>query len=114
MKFLILIHNTADGDAAIESDLGRPGDRDRTHAALSAELEARGELVETSALSYDRTLVRRTAAGVTAVTDGPFAEAREVVGGYYLVDVQGPERAVEIAGRLVEAEFAPVEVRALV
>jgi hypothetical protein len=113
MKYLLLIHNTAEGDAAIESHLGEPGDRDRTHAAVCAELEASGELIATAPLEYDRTLVRRGDAGVTAVTDGPFAEARELVGGYYLVDVADLDRAVEIAGRFVESRFAPVEIRAL-
>jgi hypothetical protein len=113
MKYLLLIHNTADGDAEIESHLGDPNDRDRTHAAVCAELEASGELLDTAPLEYERTLVRRTGEGVTTVTDGPFAEAREIVGGYYLVDVASLDRAVDIAGRFVEGGFAPVEVRAL-
>jgi len=113
MKFLLLIHNTADGDAAIESRLGAPGDRDATHAAVIDELRASGELLDTAPLAYERTLVRRGAAGVSAVTDGPFAEAREIVGGYYLVDVRDLDRAIEIAGRFVEADVVPVEVRAI-
>ncbi|BDZ52170.1 hypothetical protein GCM10025867_44110 [Frondihabitans sucicola] len=113
MKYLLLIHNTAAGDASLESHLGEPGDRDQAHARLCAELSASGELLDTSALEYDRTLVRGGADGPRAVTDGPFTEAREIVGGYYLVDVASLDRAVEIAGRFVESRFAPVEIRAL-
>ncbi|GAA4265845.1 YciI family protein [Frondihabitans peucedani] len=113
MKFLLLIHNTADGDEVLEAALGRPDDRDSTHAGVVAELAASGELLQISALEYDRTLVRRTESGPTAITDGPFTESREIVGGFYLIDVGGLDRAVEIAGRLEEARFAPVEVRAL-
>jgi hypothetical protein len=46
--------------------------------------------------------------------DGPFCESKEWVGGYYVVDVTDIERAIEIAGRFVEARFSPVEVRRLV
>ena len=47
-------------------------------------------------------------------TDGPFIEAKEWVGGFYLVDCASIDRAVEIAGRFVEARYSPVEVRQLV
>jgi hypothetical protein len=113
MKFLLLIHNTAEGDATLESRLGEPGDRDATHAAVTRELRESGELLDTAPLTYERTLVRRAPAGVTAVKAQPLGEAGAIVGGYYLVDVRDQSRAVEIAGRFAEAEFAPVEVRAL-
>lgn len=113
MKYLLLIHNTAEGDASIESHLGEPGDRDQTHGSVIRELQETGELLDTAPLDYERTLVRSTPEGVTSVTDGPFAETRELVGGYYLVDVETLDRAVQIAGRFVESGFAPVEVRAL-
>jgi hypothetical protein len=45
------------------------------------------------------------------VTDGPFSEAKEQFVGYFLVDCETPERAVEIASRFPDARFAPVEVR---
>ena len=50
----------------------------------------------------------------SGVTDGPFTEGKELVGGYYIVDCANTERAVEIAGKLMEIEFAPVDVRPLI
>lgn len=61
----------------------------------------------------DARVVRTDSGGRRDVTDGPFTESKEFVGGYYLVDVASIDRAVELAARFVEARFAPVEVRRL-
>jgi hypothetical protein len=82
------------------------------HRALSAELEATGELVDGVGLTTANARVVRVDDGVAAVTDGPFTEAKEVLAGYYLLDCSA-ERAVEIAARLPEAKYSPIEVRAL-
>ncbi len=47
------------------------------------------------------------------LTDGPFAETREHLGGFYVVDVATRERAVELAGRIPGARYGVVEVRPL-
>lgn len=47
------------------------------------------------------------------LTDGPFAETREHLGGFYIVDVASRERAVELAARIPGARFGVVEVRPL-
>jgi hypothetical protein len=82
------------------------------HVALGEELAASGELIVTEALADlsegRRVLVQR---GQTVTTDGPFAEAKEHLAGFYLVDCDSFERAVEHAARLPEAEFGLVEVR---
>jgi hypothetical protein len=44
-------------------------------------------------------------------SDGPFAEAKEFLAGFYLVECGSVERAVEIAARIPDAEFGTVEVR---
>ena len=44
-------------------------------------------------------------------TDGPYAEAKELLAGFFLLDCDGPERAVEIAAQIPEAAFGLVEVR---
>ena len=55
----------------------------------------------------------RGTGGVPAVTDGPFLEAKEFMGGYYLVDVESKERAVELAQQIPDAKVAglAIEVR---
>jgi hypothetical protein len=49
--------------------------------------------------------------GRTIATDGPYAEAKELLAGFYLVDCESEERAIELAGRIPEAELDVVEVR---
>lgn len=113
MKYLILIHNELATIDRIPE--GLMAEYDRVHAEVIAELTASGELLQTDELEVPTAkLVRTDATGAVAVTDGPFTEGREITGGYYLVDVDTAERATTIAGRFVEARFAPVEVRRLV
>lgn len=83
------------------------------HAALIKELTESGELVGYEGLTTVDARTVRVRGGVPAVTDGPYAEAKEVLAGYYLVDCAGLERATEIASRVPEAQFSPVEVRRL-
>jgi hypothetical protein len=68
--------------------------------ALNAELRESGELVEAQALTAPD-LAKRVVSGGDApvVTDGPFPEAKELLAGYRLVDVENQERAIEIAAR---------------
>jgi hypothetical protein len=78
------------------------------YAALNRELEANGELVATTILTGPdlAKIVRVDAAGAPVVTDGPFAEFKEWLAGYQIVDVESEERAVEIAA-LVSAVPGP-------
>ena len=48
---------------------------------------------------------------IPAVTDGPFLEAKEHLAGYFVVDCDSPERAVELAARFPDARYGAVEVR---
>lgn len=58
------------------------------------------------------TSIRHDASGGTVVTDGPFAEAKEALGGYYLIEAADLDEALEIA-KQVPASFGGVEVRPL-
>jgi hypothetical protein len=49
--------------------------------------------------------------GERIVADGPFAETKEIVGGYYLVDCDTPEQALDAAARIPSARFGVIEVR---
>ena len=73
--------------------------------SLNQDLASSGELVETRALTAP-VLTRRLQLenGVPVVTDGPYAETQEVLAGYWIVDVDAPERAYAIAA---EASAAP-------
>lgn len=71
------------------------------YRALNAELEASGELLETTILTGpDLAKVVRSDGSTSVVTDGPFQEIKEWVAGYQVVDVDSEARALEIAARV--------------
>lgn len=73
-----------------------------------------GLLLAMESLASQNTAAKVTvAAGKPRIVDGPFAEAKEMVGGFFLVDVATREEALEIAARCPAAEWATVEVRGL-
>ncbi|MFI5845632.1 YciI family protein [Catenuloplanes sp. NPDC051500] len=122
MKYMILSYGTQqDYDEMGGKDTGRPAwtaeemtAMGEFMAAFSQELTESGELVETRALAAP-VLTRRVApdlrGGLPVVTDGPYAETQEVLAGYWVVDVDGFDRATEIAARLNDVP-APAHIRA--
>jgi hypothetical protein len=72
----------------------------------AARLEETGEFVETQALSPEGTFVRYDGEGRPPVTDGPFAETKDLIAGWYVIDVESYERALEVAGELSAAPGA--------
>ena len=69
---------------------------------FNKELADAGELVGCEGLGGPEQMkvVRAQTDGTRAVTDGPFPESKEFLAGYWIIDVESPERAFEIAGRL--------------
>ena len=84
----------------------------RDTLALSEELTGRGQYLGGSPLypSSSATSVR-VRDGRRLVTDGPFAETREQLGGYMLVDVKNLDEAIDIAGRIPLARTSTIEIR---
>ena len=79
---------------------------------LDADLRKSGELVDDHGLADGSTAKTvRFENGIPVATDGPFAEAKESLVGYWLVDVDSEARAIEIASRIVAFVKAPIEVR---
>ena len=79
---------------------------------LDQDLRKSGELVSAEGLadgSQAKTV--RFQNGIPVPTDGPFAESKESLVGYWIVDVEGEARAIEIASRIVAYVKAPIEVR---
>ncbi|NMO93969.1 YciI family protein [Actinomycetospora sp. TBRC 11914] len=113
MKYVILLHSNPDFAARFEALT--PEQRSRfgsDHMALTRELTASGELVVSEGLA-DPSLARwvSTAQARPVVSDGPFAETKEHLAGFYLVDVESAARAEEIAARVPDAVWGLVEVR---
>ena len=113
MRYQILIYNNPEAADAWEGEMAK--EFDSAHAAVQAELLASGELIDSNELSTTQAkVVRLNPQDAATVTDGPFAETKEWVGGYYTVECDSMERAVQIASRFLEGRFSPVEVRQLV
>ena len=70
---------------------------------FAARLEGSGELVEGQALSPDGWWVRYDGEGRPPVTDGPFVETKDLIAGWYVIDVESWDRAVQLAGELSAA-----------
>ena len=73
---------------------------------FAAGLERTGEFVDAQALSPEGTFVRYDGEGRPPVTDGPFAETKDLIAGWMIIDVDSHERAVELAGELSAAPGA--------
>jgi hypothetical protein len=87
---------------------------------VNRELTEREELVDAQALTAPplAKFVIHNGIGAPTITDGPFPETKELVAGYRIVDVESPERAIEIAARVSAAPARggvpiqqPIEVR---
>lgn len=112
MKFLLVLHN----NPAVLEALGQDEQQRLMdgHAAFIEATQSSGELVVTQALAApSQSAVVRVRNGVPVISDGPYLEAKEFLGGYYLVDVADRERALELAGRIPDASIdrLGVEVR---
>jgi hypothetical protein len=109
MRFMLLLYDNPDTRDAFFG----PGSEGLTEVmALMKELQESGELVSTEPLADPtQTKTVRVTNGTAVVTDGPLAESKEHFGGYLIVDVDGIERAVEIAVRWPSSRYAPLEVR---
>lgn len=81
---------------------------------FSQDLKTRGLLLASESLTSQRDAVRVSRQGSkTQLLDGPFSEAKEIVGGFFLLDVKTREEAIAIAARCPAAEWCTVEVRTL-
>ena len=69
-------------------------------------LESSGELVDSQALAPEGLWVRFDGEGRPPVTDGPFAETKDLIAGWMVIDVDSQERAIELAGELSAAPGA--------
>lgn len=115
MQFLIQMYPNSDVLAALSED-----ERNAVfqgHGAFMEKIKESGEFVGTVALAGpDQSSVVSVRGGVPAVTDGPYVEAKETVGGSYIVDVKDRDRAHEVAAMIPDAavEGLGIEVRPIV
>lgn len=122
MRYMLMMHAPR-GTGDYQANSWSPDDL-KAHIGfmhdLNNDLTKAGELVGAEGLAQpgEAKVVRAGKNGLPAVTDGPFPEAKEFLAGYWIVDVDRPERAYEIAARVSSAPgpggkplIIPVEVR---
>jgi hypothetical protein len=87
----------------------------RESAQLTHELNSSGQYLAAAPLYPTSTATSvRIREGKRLVTDGPFAETREQLGGYFLVDANNLDEAIAIAGRIPGARTGTIEVRPVI
>jgi hypothetical protein len=106
MQYLLLIHDDPTEDRE---------DLMPEYTAFSEALRGSGALVGANQLQPAETATTvRVRSGDTLVTDGPFIETKETLGGYYLIDVETLDEALEWAAKIPSARFGHIEVRPVV
>jgi hypothetical protein len=113
VKYLILIYsNPTSRKLWKEFSDAQRAEGFSAYDALNEDLVASGELIVSEALADPSLATRVTSReGRTTTTDGPFAEAKEQLAGFFLIECDSVERAIERASQVPEAEFGLVEVR---
>jgi hypothetical protein len=107
MKYLLLIYSA--------EEAWTEGEREHCFAEslrLTHELHAKGQYRGAAPLHPVATATSvRVRDGKRLVTDGPFAETREQLGGYFLIEAKDLDEAIDIAGRIPGARVGTVEIR---
>jgi len=107
MKYMLLVYSNE--ESWTEGDLQKCY---RESAGLARELNGSGHYLAASPLHPVSTATSvRVRDGKRAVTDGPFAETREQLGGYYLIDAKDLDEAIGIAERIPVAKRGTIEIR---
>ena len=110
-KYLLLKHYRGAPEAVnnVPMDKWTPAEVDDHMQFMSdfaGRLQDTGEFVDSQALSAEGTFVRSDGVGRPPVTDGPFAETKDLIAGWMAIDVDSYERALELAGELSAAPGA--------
>jgi hypothetical protein len=120
MKYLLLLNNSAEQWEqwrTLSSDEGQKL-REQEVPRWNALFEWAGEQgIEVSGLELEdpgQARVVQVRDGETVVTDGPYAETKEVIGGYFLADCKDLDQAIELAQRVPFVDKGSVEIRPLV
>jgi hypothetical protein len=109
MRYLLLIY-TAETDETPPDDVVAASHA--AYGAFTADIKARGLFQAGEALTPTSTATTvRIVDGETVATDGPFAETKEALGGFYLIEARDLDEAIEVAARIPAAAFGSIEVR---
>jgi hypothetical protein len=110
MKYLLLVHHNEEvlGNLS-ETELGQMRDES---VQLTQQLHAQRQFLDAAPLHGTATATCvRVREGKRLITDGPFAETREQIGGYYFINADNFDEAIHIAGQIPGARIGTVEIR---
>ena len=110
MEYMLLIYNSeADSKKMSAAEQGQVY---QEYMAFTQNLDKSGKNKGGNALDGTSTATTvRVRNGKAAVTDGPFAETKEQLGGYYLVEAKDLDEAISIAAKIPGAKYGSIEVR---
>src|SRR3954471_8914673 len=107
-QYMLLIYSPTEGGSSPEDrQAGFPRGAEYTHALIDGGVMAAGDALQ----PIDTATTVRVRDGETVVTDGPFAETKEVLGGYYILDVPDLDAALKWAAKIPNVTYGSVEVR---
>jgi hypothetical protein len=113
MQYMLLIYGSGDSWQELTSEQQQAIGAE--YFAFTEELRSSGKMVAGDALQPISTATSvRIRDGETLTTDGPFAETKEVLGGYYLIDVETLDEALEWGAKIPGAKYGTIEVRPVV
>jgi hypothetical protein len=112
MQYLILLHfpegaGPQEGTPEFDDEMRRWGE-------LNEELKAAGALVAVAGLHIDATTTVRAPGGNVTVTDGPYAEAKEILFSFYVIEADDLDAATQWAVKMPSSDYGSVEVRPMV
>lgn len=111
MQYLLLIYQAEMGARAAADDEAMASELE-AYAAFTREATERGQFVAGEALEPTTTATSvRIRDGHLSVTDGPFAETKEALGGFYLLECADLDEAIEMAAKIPAARRGTIEVR---
>ena len=113
MQYMLLIYGDQDGWKSLSEEEG--AQIMQAYMQFTQELQESGSMVAGDALQPTETATTvRVRNDETLTTDGPFAETKEQLGGFYLIEAKDLDHAVEVASRIPGASAGCVEVRPVV
>lgn len=110
MRYLLMIYSSEEEDAAMtaaerEADMA-------AYYAYTSEVQEKGLMLGGEALHPTNTATTvRVREGKTMTTDGPFAETKEQLGGYYILECENLDQAIEYAAKIPAAVHGSIEIR---
>lgn len=110
MKFLCLVYQEEKEEGNVPKDVIAQAKKD--YWTFAEDIKRTGHYIGSHGLQHtDKATTVRVRNGKLSTTDGPFAETKEQLGGYFLIEAKDRNEAIQIAGRIPSAKWGSIEVR---